>query len=237
MTVHYHGTPLSPRAELLKLAGRHFCVPFSDARDADICQDIGQSIMFDNGAFTTFKRGKEFDESAFYAWVEPRLGHPHWAVVPDVIDGTVEEQRERASRWPFPRSLGAPVWHLGLPVDYLLELADHWQRICFGSSGAYWQVGGDAWQRKCDAAFNALARRHRYLPWVHMLRGLALAGDRWPFASMDSTNVALNYGGDRRRGETREATAVCPERMARNIDARQCGVRWHVRPEQMELVA
>lgn len=225
--IHYHGTPLSPRSELLKLAGRHFCVPFSDARDADTCQAIGQSVMFDNGAFTAFTQGVPFDENGFYAWVEPRLGHPHWAVVPDVIDGSVEQQREMVTRWQLPRSLGAPVFHLGLPLDYLLELADHWPRVCFGSSGAYWQVGSERWQRRTDEAFNALAKRHRYLPWIHMLRGLVLAGDRWPFASADSVNVARNY----------KDTNSCPERMARNIDARQCPVRWHVRPEQMELVA
>lgn len=235
--IHYHGTPISPRSELYKLAGKHFCVPFSDPRDADVCAQIGQSIMFDNGAFSAKTKGKPFDEAGFYAWVEPRLGHPHWAVVPDVIDGTVEQQREMVARWPFPRELGAPVWHLALPVDYLLELADQWPRICFGSSGDYWQVGSDAWARKADEAFNALARRHKHLPWIHMLRGLALAGDRWPFASADSTNVALNHGGDRRRGNGRDATATCPERMARNIDGRQCPIRWHARPEQMDLIA
>jgi hypothetical protein len=226
MTIHYHGTPLSPRAELYKLAGRHFCVPFSDPRDADTCQAIGQSIMFDNGAFTTFTQGMAFDEEGFYRWVEPRLGHPHWAVVPDVIGGAVEQQREMTARWPFPRALGAPVWHLGLPLDYLLELVEHWPRVCFGSSGEYWQVGSDAWQRKCDEAFNALAKRHRYLPAIHMLRGLALAGDRWPFASLDSVNVARNF----------KDTDTCPERMARNIDARQCPVRWESRMQQLELI-
>lgn len=225
--IHYHGTPLTPRTELYKLAGKHFCVPFSDPRDADECQRIGQSIMFDNGAFTTYTKGKTFDEAGFYKWVEPRLGYPHWAVVPDVIDGTVEQQREMVARWPFPRALGAPVWHLALPIDYLLELVDQWPRVCFGSSGAYWQVGSDAWARRVDEAFNALARKHRYLPWIHMLRGLNLAGDRWPFASADSVNVARNF----------KDSDTCPERMARNIDARQCPVRWHMRPEQMELVA
>jgi hypothetical protein len=231
--LHYHGTPLSPRAELLRLAGRCFCVPYSDSRDADTCAAIGQSVMFDNGAFSAFTRGEAFDEAGFYAWLEPRLGHPHWAVVPDVIDGAVDQQRELVARWPFPRALGAPVWHLGLSIDYLLELADQWPRLCFGSTQQYWAVGSDEWSRRADEAFNALAQRHRYLPWVHMLRGLALAGDRWPFASADSTNVALNFRGDSRRGNG----AVCPDRMAKNIDARNGPVRWHARPTQMELLA
>lgn len=216
--IHYHGTPISPRSELMKLAGRNFCVPFSDARDADICLQIGQSVMFDNGAFSAFTKGQAFDEAGYTKWVGDRLAHPHWAIVPDVIDGTVEQQREMLGRWPFAPELSAPVWHMGLPVDYLLELSDAWPRICFGSTAQFWQVGSDAWARRADEAFNALARRNRHLPWVHMLRGLALCGDRWPFASADSTNLARNF---KNKGEE-----TCPERMARRIDAVQCPIKW-----------
>jgi hypothetical protein len=216
--IHYHGTPISPRSELMKLAGRNFCVPFSDARDADICLQIGQSVMFDNGAFSAFTNGQAFDEAGYTKWVGDRLAHPHWAIVPDVIDGTVDQQREMLARWPFAPELSAPVWHMGLPVDYLLELADEWPRICFGSTAQFWQVGSDAWSRRADEAFNALSRRNRHLPWVHMLRGLSLCGDRWPFASADSTNLARNF---KNKGEE-----TCPERMARRIDAVQCPIKW-----------
>jgi hypothetical protein len=225
--IRYHGTPLTPRSELWKMAGKNFCVSFAEHRDADWCVEHGQAVMWDNGAFTTFTQGKAFDAAAFFAWVEPRLGHPHWAVVPDVIDGSVEDQRERIAQWPFGMWHGAPVWHLALPVDWLLELADAWPRVCFGSSGAYWQVGGDAWARRADEAFNALDARG-LRPWVHMLRGMDLAGDRWPFASVDSVNVARNYS----RNE------VCPERMARLIDGRRNSpIRWNPRPEQMGMFA
>ncbi len=202
--IHYHGTPITPPAERQKMAGKHFCVSFAEPRDADWCLANGQSVMWDNGAFTFFRQGGELDVVRFYAWIEPRLAQPHWGVVPDRIGGGVTEQREMVSTWPFPRQLGAPVWHMGLPVDYLLALADEWPRVCFGSSEQYWQVGSAAWESRCDEAFNALAKRHRHLPWVHMLRGLALAGDRWPFASADSVNVARNF----------KDSDTCPERMA-----------------------
>ena len=96
--------------------------------------------------------------------------------------------------------------------------------MCFGSSKQYWQVGSDAWCRRADEAFNALARRG-LSPWVHMLRGLDMAGDRWPFASADSANVARNY---KRNG-------VCPERMARRFDAVQNPIVWHIQPQQESL--
>jgi hypothetical protein len=225
--IRYHGTPLSPRSELWKLAGKSFCVSFADPRDADWCLDHGQMVMWDNGAFTAFTQGKTFDISSFYAWVEPRLGHPHWAVIPDVIDGTVEQQRERIAQWPFGPWLGAPVWHLGLPIDWLLELAGEWPRICWGSSGEYWQVGSPGWSRRADEAWNALEARG-LRPWVHMLRGLALCGDRWPFASADSVNVARNYKDE----------PTCPERMARLIDGRRNSpIRWRMKPEQGDMFA
>lgn len=219
MTIHYHGTPLTPRSELQKMAGKNFCVSFANPGDAEWCLLNGQSVMWDNGGFTAFTKGKAVDWAKFYAWLENKLGHPHWAVVPDVIDGTVEQQRELTAQWPFPKHLGAPVWHMGLDFDYLIELADTWPRICFGSSGAYWQVGSLAWERRADEAFNHLEKRG-LRPWVHMLRGLAVCGDRWPFASADSVNVARNF----------KDTSSCPERMARRIDAVQCPVKWHIRP-------
>ena len=206
------------------MAGKHFCVSFTHPGDADWCLTHGQSVMWDNGAFSTFTAGKTFDPDAFAAWVEPRLGHPHWAVVPDVIDGTVEEQCAMIAAWPHPRALSAPVWHMGLPLDWLLELAGEWPRICFGSTAQYWQVGSETWERRCDAAWNAL-ERHGLRPWVHMLRGLALAGDRWPFASADSVNVARNF----------KDGPVCPERMARRIDAVQCPARWTRRAMTKDL--
>jgi hypothetical protein len=226
MTIHYHGTPLSPRVELIKMAGKHFCVSFADARDADWCLANGQSVMWDNGKFTAFTQGKEVDDAKLYAWLEPRLGHPHWAVIPDVIDGTVEQQRELVAQWPFPRHLGAPVWHMALPYDYLIEIAENWPRICFGSSGAYWQVGSPTWERRADGAFNELEKRG-LRPWVHMLRGLAVCGDRWPFGSADSVNVARNF---KNVGEE-----VDPERMARRIDSIQCPIKWTLRPQQEDM--
>lgn len=225
--IHYHGTPITPRSELLKLAGKHFCVSFSEPRDGDWCLANGQSVMWDNGAFSAFTKGKPVIWAEYYAWLDSRLGHPHWAVIPDVIDGKTEQQREIVATWPFPRDLGAPVWHMGLPIDYLLELADEWPRLCFGSTAKYWQVGSQLWERRADEAFNALAKRHRRLPWVHMLRGLALCGDRWPFSSADSVNVARNF----------KDSNTCPERMARRIDAVQCPLTWVPRYEQMEMIA
>lgn len=226
MTIHYHGTPLTPREMLYRMAGKCFCVSLSDPRDAEICLRIGQSVMWDNGAFSQFTKGKATDWSKFYKWVEPFLGHPHWAVIPDVIDGDLGANKALIAQWPFSRMFGAPVWHMSEPIEALLEYADDFERVCFGSSGAYWQVGSDAWCRRADEAFNALSRNGP-IPWIHMLRGSAMTGKRWPFASVDSANVARHHA----------EYQSCPEAMARVIDSVQCPVKWTLTHEQMELIA
>ena len=224
--LHYHGTPLTPRRELLKLAGKNFCVSFARPDDADWCLTHGQSIMWDNGAFSLYTKDRATDWNSYYKWLEPRIGHPNWAVVPDVIDGDINDNLKLIYEWPHRKDCAAVVWHMSEPIDHLLNLIDlGFAKVCFGSSGAYWQVGSEQWERRCDEAFNAIASRSS-IPWIHMLRGLALSGDRWPFASADSVNVARNFKDNNH----------CPERMARRIDAIQCPMFWHVRPHQEEMM-
>lgn len=208
------------------MAGKNFCVSFAAPGDADVCLRIGQSIMWDNGAFSLYTKGKTTDWTGFYRWLEPRLGHPHWGVIPDVIDGDVEANAELVRQWPFSKVFGAPVWHMGEPMEVLLDFVQDFGRVCFGSSGAYWQVGSEVWARRADEAFNELARRGP-LPWVHMMRGMAVGGKRWPFASVDSVNVARNF----------KDTNSCPEAMARFLDGVQCPVRWAKTAEQLELIS
>lgn len=194
MTIHYHGTPITPAAQLARMAGEHFCVSFARPDNADVCEAIGQSVLWDNGAFSVWTKGAQIDEAALYDWLEPRLYHPHRAIVLDRIGGDVDDQREMTKRWPMPRDCSWPVWHLDKPLDYLAELADEWPGVCLGSAGEYWQIGSSAWMRRMDITFEFLVRRGR-LPWLHGLRMLGQVA-AWPLASADSTNVAQNHGRD-----------------------------------------
>ena len=104
MTIHYHGTPITPRPTLYDLAGKHFCVSFADPRDIWICHEIGQSVMIDNGAFTYWKRNKlrqaPMDWDAYYSWVRPWLDYETtWAVIPDVIDGSEADNDALIVEW------------------------------------------------------------------------------------------------------------------------------------------
>ena len=195
MTLHYHGLPITPEVMAVALGGRCVCISYATKRAKQTAMMVktAQSIMFDNGAFSIHQAGGSLKLHDFYDWVDPMLAHPHWAVVPDVIGGAVDEQRELLKTWPFPKELGAPVWHLGLPIDYLLELSDTWPRICLGSSEQYWQVGSPKWRARMHEAMETLFKKRRYFPWLHGLRMMAQADKGWPLASVDSVNVSLNY--------------------------------------------
>jgi len=223
--IHYHGTPITPRSMLNEMVGRHFCVSFADPRDIDCVMEIGQSVMLDNGAFAAYTRDLELDELGFHAWVDEYIGHPHWAVIPDVIGGDVSEQREKIKRWPFPKDLSAPVWHLNLSIDWLLELADNYPKICFGSSGEFWQVGTVKWVQRMDEAFEALTKTRRHLPWIHGMRMLSQSDGKFPLASADSTNIARNH----------KSLRIHPEIMATRIDAAQPERRWK-KSDQLDLL-
>jgi hypothetical protein len=222
--IHYHGTPITPRATLLRLGGRSFCVSFGDPRDIIPCHEIGESVMLDNGAYMAWTRGHKLNWMEYYKWCEAWLEYrTTWAVIPDVIDGTSEENDRLIDQWPHG-DRGAPVWHLHESLDRLRTLCVMWPRVCFGSSGAFSTVGTDAWHRRIIAAFNAIAPNGRVPVWVHMMRGLAFCGSQYPFASADSTNIAKHHKEPNNGIE-----------MVHDIDTRQCPGRWKPQPEQERL--
>jgi hypothetical protein len=215
--LHYHGTPITPQGKLLELAGRNFCVSFADPRQVGSCHEIGQSVMLDNGAFSFWRTGKATDWDAFYDWAEPWLEFPTtWAVIPDVIDGSEEENDMLLVKW-FQRRLpkGAPVWHLHESLDRFQRLCHGYERVCIGSSGQFATVGSDAWHRRMEQAPT----------WLHMLRGMALSGSQYPFASVDSTDIARNHNRPQNT----------PRLLADRWDGLQNPRRWHYVPEPVRL--
>lgn len=226
--IHYHGTPITPNAQLLRMAGRHFCVSYATPYQANTCLQIGQSVMFDNGAFTTYTKGKKFDYEGYYEWLEPKLVHPHWAVVPDVIDGSLEDQYKMLSTWPresFGYDHCAPVFHLHMPITHLYFLCNAYQKVCLGSSGQYWKIGTPQWTARMDEIFNELAKRYRKMPWIHGLRMLGQVNGGWPLASADSTNVAQNHW-----------ITGCAECKASRVDREQPSQIWKNRNERQETL-
>lgn len=225
--IHYHGTPITPIAALYQLSGRHFCVSHTHPADVARCHQIGQSVMLDNGAFSAWKAGKATDWPGYYAWADRWLDCPTtWAVIPDVIDGGTQLQDALLAEWPHGKRQGAPVWHMDEPVARLLRLVEAgWSRVCVGSTSEYAVVLSDAWQARMDEAWDEIATTFARTPPLHMLRGMQLSGMQWPFASVDSTDIARNHCRDHN----------APRAMADRWDAMQTPHRWTVRARQMEL--
>lgn len=234
MTIHYHGTPITPRSVLETLAGHHFCISFAAPHDVKRCHEIGQGVMLDNGAFSIWKSGKgELDPKAFWAWAEPWLDCPTtWAVIPDHIEADWKENAALISGTPKELASNphkvAPVWHLHDPIERLCELADWWPRICFGSSDDFSVVGSQAWHNRVGDAFEALYRSGHKYTMIHMLRGMkCVRMGCYPFYSVDSTDVARNHHLG--------ASLSHAKLMASEWDGVQCPVRLVPAPSELPL--
>lgn len=184
--------------------------------------------MLDNGAFSRWKRGHEIDWEAFYEWTDRWLHCPTtWAVPPDEIDAGAQMQDALLREWPHGKRQAAPVWHMDESVNRLLRLCDEgWDRVCVGSTSEYSVVLSEQWECRMDETFNEVAKTFGRIPRLHMLRGMQLSGRRWPFYSVDSTDVARNHN----------CLQNTPKKMADRWDGMQTAARWAQQPEQLELV-
>jgi hypothetical protein len=207
---------------MLELAGCNFCVSYARPEDLAIAHEIGQSVMLENGAFTFWRQGRPTNWVAFVAWVRPWLEYrTTWAVMPDVIDGDEDDNR-LLSAWLFDYdrdvwSRCAPVWHMHESLDRLRYLCQSHDRVCIGSSGAYAELETPRWHHRMEAAMNAVCANGPPPTWLHMLRGMNLAGGPYPFASVDSTDVGRNHN----RTQNGDIAG-----MAQRWDAIQCPARW-----------
>ena len=201
--IHYHGTPMTPVGDMVKsFAARHAMVSFANPEQMEICAEICQSVVLDNGAFTAWKQGKPHDFQGYVGWCRKWLKHPavEWAVIPDVIDGDEEANDDHLLWWPFPLHCSVPVYHMHESLERLERLAAEYPRIALGSSGEYAVIGNDAWWTRMADMMNIVCDKDGCpKAKLHGLRMLDPGVfSKLPFASADSTNVARNVGMDTR---------------------------------------
>ncbi len=231
LVLHFHGTPITPRDVLHEMAGRHFCVSHANPCQVEICHEIGQSVMLDNGAYTRWKQGRPTDWPSYYTWCYRWLAYQTtWAVIPDVIDGDEDLNDQLIERWPFGYR-GAPVWHMHESLPRLRRLCEEWPKVCIGSSGQFSDMKTTRWHRRMAQAMDTVCVDGRPMTWLHLMRGLAFSGSDYPLSSADSTNIALNHSGSPTTGRPPKLLRS----MADRIDGLQCPSYWHHQPPQPEM--
>jgi hypothetical protein len=206
--IHYHGTPFSGdyQTAIQGLTRRHAMISYADTKHLEIAAEVCQSFTFDNGAFTAWKKGTQYDIEGYARWIDDWYRHPafDWYIIPDVIDGTEQDNRVMRAAWHnhCPQGaweLGVPVWHMHESLEELAYLVSAYKRLALGSSGEYATVGDTRWWNRMNEAMHVICDdQGRPKTKLHGLRMLdPTVFSHLPLASADSTNVARNIGIDK----------------------------------------
>ncbi len=200
--IHYHGAEITPDEIATEvLAGRHGFVSFAAPNTVRVAAEVCQSFAFDNGAFSIWKRQLQPNWPKYYEWVKTWKDHPgfDWAIIPDVIDGTPQENDDMINAWPFP-GLGVPVWHMNESFERLKRLTRMFRRVALGSAGEFASVGTEKWWERMAGAMDSIVDLFGRAPTkLHGLRMLdPKIYQNIPLASADSTNVGRNTSLDTR---------------------------------------
>jgi len=199
--IHFHGGPITPDTAALRAwKGRHAFISVANAEQLPLASEVTQSFALDNGAWSLREKDghSHRDWSFFYDFVGRWKNHPRFsfAVIPDVIGGSSEENDALIAEWPYGKFIGAPVWHMNEPDERFFQLCREWPRVCIGTMGEY-----DAKRpRLCrarlrDLISNVVDANGYPIAKLHGLR--MLNKDIFlhiPLSSADSTNVARNIG-------------------------------------------
>jgi len=201
--IHYHCAGISGGAAGIQaIAGKHGLVSYASASHIEQVAAIAHTFILDNGAFTTWRQGKEFDLDGFLLWSEHWLKHPScdWALAPDVIDGDEAENDALLNLVSHKRHQYVPVWHLHESLTRLRTLCLEWPRVAIGSSGEYATLGTPHWWRRMHETFDAATDSNGSpLTKIHGLRMLnPKVFSKFPFSSCDSANAAINAGSNSR---------------------------------------
>jgi len=198
---HYHGTPTGGKADKSAefMVNRFVLIPWKRPDDLQRAMECSRGFIVDNSAFSFWSTGDKPNWGDYSKWVMDICSHPRFdfALIPDVIDGTPEENNNLIDFWlrTMKAVPSCPVWHLHESIDRLRWLAANFERVAFGSSGEYAKPGQtDGWWNRMNEAFNAITLKSGYpICKVHGLRMLrADIVSKYPFSSCDSTNAVQN---------------------------------------------
>ena len=193
--IHYHGMSAGGGGmeDTLRLAaGRHVFVNYSDSGKLGVVSKVCSSFALDNGAYSAWRKGKEYDFDGYEEFVRGWHRHPayDWCVIPDVIGGSEELNDEWLERWPSELG-GVPVWHLDESLERLERMVDGYGRLALGSSGVWDSVGTKGWWDRMGKVMTVVCdeegRPRVKLHGMRMLNWRVFS--RLPLNSADSTNA------------------------------------------------
>lgn len=210
--IKYHGTPITPISVFNEVSeGRNLLVSWANPQDIKRACAMGDKIILDNGAFTFWNKKKKVNWDEYYEWIIHYYARIEHFFIPDVIDGTEEENDELIEKYfkecvAIERmcdfwfnidytSKGIPVWHIHESFERLSILMDKFDYIAFGSSAEYSKLGTEKWHTRMNEAMKVVCDNDgKPKVKIHMLRCLdPKIFTKYPFYSGDSTNVARNH--------------------------------------------
>lgn len=202
--IKYYGTPLTPNSVFDEvMPNRNSLIPYPNPQNLSRALEKCEKVIIDNGAFTLWRKGGVIDWDKYYAWIEDIFYNIEFFFIPDVIDGTEEENDALISDYLIrtiddEERKGVPIWHVNESMERLERLVDTFDYIAIGSAGEYSQLGTPQWEKRMDEAMRVICDEAGYPKVkVHMLR--CLNPDiftRYPFHSGDSTGLAQNHKRD-----------------------------------------
>lgn len=199
--IRYHGGPITPTSVARDVWNQsHALISFAYPEQLPLAAEVSQSFILDNGAFTLWKRGAGRVDGALYCdWVRQWIKHPgfDWCLIPDVIDGTEDDNDTLMNDWPLRREVSVPVWHMHESLERLERLLQ-WPRIAIGSSGEFSSIGTALWWLRMDEAMRVLCDSNGCPKTpLHGLRQMnPTVFSHIPYKSVDSASIAINIGID-----------------------------------------
>lgn len=91
------------------------------------------------------------------------------------------------------KSKAVPVWHTDESIERLLRLSSKFEWVAIGCCGPHRHIRSKWWEQRMDEVFTELYINRNLKVKIHGLRMLDVRVlGMYPFASADSTNVAVN---------------------------------------------
>lgn len=208
LDIHFHGGPMwgkeniGPKTITCKeVLYKNSCALVSYHRMDQLkyILDEARSVVFDNGAFSDWMKNDQVNRdhvwwAGYYAKILSLYSRIDWYLIPDVIEGSEEENDKLLSSVPSSiKDKGVPVWHSVESLERLGRLCREYDLVAIGLCGPHKKTMSKVAQARLEEVFNYIYIEERIdvkLHGLRMLDGRVLG--KFPFHSADSSFVAIN---------------------------------------------